>query len=82
MGHQVGPCDFLDVLEEGAVLKRAVLVDLKDGRHFTDTVRDVVTENGEDFVVFHDHGRMALHQLSNARRAQPIEPSYEGKLGQ
>ncbi|HET6281592.1 MAG TPA: hypothetical protein VFH73_11505 [Polyangia bacterium] len=82
MGHIVGACDFLDVLEESAVLRSAVLIELRNGAHFTDTVRDVVTEDGEDFALFHDHGRMPLHAISDARRAHPREATYEGKLGQ
>jgi hypothetical protein len=82
MGHIVETCDFLDVLEEAAVLRTEVLIDLRDGGHFTDTVREVTTEDGQDFVLFADHGRLALHAVSNARRAQPRVDSYEGKLGQ
>lgn len=82
MGHIVGPCDFLDVLEEAAVLGSAVVIDLRNGAQFTDTVRDVATEDGEDFAIFHDHGRLPLHAISDARRAQPRQDSYENKLGQ
>jgi hypothetical protein len=42
MGHIIETCDFVDVLEEAAVLGTEVAIDLRDGGHFTDTVRDVV----------------------------------------
>ena len=82
MGHIVETCDFVDVLEEAAVLGTEVAIDLRDGGHFTDTVRDVVTEGGQDFALFKKHGRLALHSVANARRAAPRVDSYQGKLGQ
>ena len=82
MGHIVESCDFLDVLEEAATLGTEVAIDLRDGGHFTDSVRDVVTEDGQDFALFKNHGRVALHAVSDARRAAPRVDSYEGKLGQ
>ncbi len=82
MGHTVNQCDFVDVLEESAVGGTEVLIDLRHGGQFTDVVRDVVTEGGQDFAVFRAHGRMAMHTISDARRAHPREPTYEGKLGQ
>jgi transcriptional antiterminator Rof (Rho-off) len=82
MGHIVETCDFIDVLEEAAVLGTEVAIDLRDGGHFTDTVRDVVTEEGQDFATFKNHGRLALHSVANARRATPRVDSYEGKRGQ
>jgi hypothetical protein len=82
MGHIVGSCDFLDVLEEAAVLGTQVLIDLRDGGQFTDAVREVITEDGQDLAAFKNHGRIAVHAMSNARRAAPRESSYEGKLGQ
>ena len=82
MGHQVDRCDFLDVFEEAAVQKSAVLIQLTDGRHLTDRVRDVVTEDGEDFAVLESYGRLPLQAVSNAQRAEVREATYEGKLGQ
>jgi energy-converting hydrogenase Eha subunit F len=82
MGHVVGPCDFLDVLEEAVVLGSAVVVELRNGAHFTDTVRQVATDDGEDLATFRDHGRMPLHDISDARRAYPRMDGYQGKLGQ
>jgi len=82
MGHIVEKCDFLDVLEEAAVLGTEVVVDLRDGGHFTDHVREVITEDGQDFALFKTHGRLGVHTMSDARRAAPRIDSYEGKLGQ
>jgi hypothetical protein len=82
MGHLIDQCDFVDVLEESAVLGIEVLIDLRHGGQFTDAVRDVVTEDGQEFAIFRDHGRLPLHAISDARRAHPRDPTYEGKLGQ
>jgi hypothetical protein len=81
MGHQAGPCEFLDVLEEAAVLGSAVHIQLKGGQSFDDSVRDVVTQDGADFAIFHAHGSVPLDDISDARRAQPLEATYDGKLG-
>lgn len=82
MGHRVDRCDFLDVFEEAAVKKSAVTVELRDGKRLTDHVRDVVTEDGEDFAVLDAHGRIPLHAVSYAEPAEVRPASYEGKLGQ
>jgi Rho-binding antiterminator len=82
MGHIVEKCDFIDVLEEAAVLGTEVIIDLRDGEQFTDSVRQVITEDGQDFVLFKSHGRLAVHAVSDARRAAPRVDSYEGKRGQ
>ena len=71
MGHNVDRCDFLDVFEEAVVRKSAVTVELRDGRRLTDHVRDVVTEDGEDFAVLESYGRIPLHAVSDARRNEP-----------
>jgi transcriptional antiterminator Rof (Rho-off) len=82
MTHQMDSCDFLDVLEEAAVLKSAVSVVLKHGGHFEDHVRDVVTEEGQDFAIFASHGRVPVRDISLASRARTVDSSYAGKLGQ
>ncbi len=61
-----GRCDFIDVLEESVVIPQPVMVVLRDGETFIDRVRDVVTQSGEDFVQFQDHGRMALARIVRA----------------
>ena len=81
MGHQLDSCDFMDVLEEAAVGKSSVIIDLRGGGHFTDQVRDVVTENGENIAVFAAQGRVPLSGIANARRAEVPQATYDGKLG-
>jgi hypothetical protein len=80
MGHLVDRCDFIDVLEESAVTKRAVQVELERGERFVDNVRDVVTEHGADFAVFKDHGRIPVAEISDCARAEPFPHSYDQKL--
>src|SRR5688500_2227279 len=52
MAHLIDRCDIIDMLEESATTGRLVVVQTSGGRRFTDRVRDVVTEAGEDFVDF------------------------------
>jgi transcriptional antiterminator Rof (Rho-off) len=52
MSHVIERCDVLDVLEESARLHRSVQVQLKDGRHFVDRARDVVTADDGEWAVF------------------------------
>lgn len=79
MGHIVSHCDVLDILEESATSKRPVAVELEGGRSFTDQVTDVVTESGEDYVDFRDHGRLFVKDIRSAARGEPVEPTYQGK---
>ena len=80
MGHLIERCDFIDMLEESARLHRPVIVELKDGRTFTDQARDVITEaSGDEWVVFRLHDRLSLDAISSCRAAAPTEPSYRGK---
>ena len=61
-------CDVLDRLEEAAVKKSEVRVTLKDGRTFTDDVRDVVTEGGRNYGVFGGAGRIDVQEVTNCER--------------
>jgi hypothetical protein len=79
MGHQVGRCDFIDVLEESVATGRNVAVSLRGGQHFIDMVRDVVTQNGEDWAVFRDHAWVAVSDIEDCERAQPRDASYDQK---
>ena len=79
MGHLVGRGDFLDVFEESATLRKPVSVALRDGHRFEDRVRQVVTEDGEDFAVFELHGMLAVSSISDVTRAEPREETYAGK---
>jgi Rho-binding antiterminator len=79
MGHVVDRCDIIDLLEEAVTLRRAVAVEVVGDRRFQDHVRDVITESGEDYAVFADHGSIAVSDIRRAARAEPVEPSYAGK---
>lgn len=69
--EELGRCDFLDVLEEAATLKRPVYVTLQSGDTFTDTVKDVVTHDGKDWVDFVEHERVAVRDIRGMTRAEP-----------
>ena len=62
-------CDMLDLLEEAAVRRRPVEFELHSGRHFIDAVHDVVTEHGQDFVVFTDRPRLPVAEIARCARA-------------
>jgi transcriptional antiterminator Rof (Rho-off) len=68
---EIGSCDFLDVLEEAAVVKRPIAVKLRDGQAFIDEVKDVVTQGGTDFVEFLIRGRVPVRDILGASRAEP-----------
>jgi Rho-binding antiterminator len=67
----VGRCSFIDVLEEAALRRTHVAVSLYGGEAFIDRVRDVVTENHEDYAVFEAHERVAVTNIRAATRAPP-----------
>lgn len=73
-------CDLLDVLEEAAVIHKPVKVELRDGQRFVDRVKTVVTESGEDFVVFQDHARVPVTQIADCEPSSHAPPSYNRKL--
>ncbi|PCC73089.1 Rho-binding antiterminator [Nannocystis exedens] len=76
-----GRCDFLDVLEESAHFKRPVQVELRSGESFQAQVLDVVTESGEDFVLFPDRERIPVTQIVRCRSTFDHDPhSYDEKL--
>ena len=67
--HSIGRCDILDVLEEAAIFRKPVQIDLHERSGFTARVRDVYTEDGEDYVIFEDHDRMSVSDISGCRSA-------------
>jgi transcriptional antiterminator Rof (Rho-off) len=80
VGHLIERCDFIDMLEESVRLHRPLVVELKDGRSFTDEARDVITEaSGQEWAVFRFHDRLSLDEISSCRPAAPVEPTYRGK---
>jgi Rho-binding antiterminator len=79
MSHVLERCDVIDVLEEAVTLKRPLTVELAGGKRFVDRVRDVVTEDGQDWAVFDSHERMPVNDIRFVAPAEPHEPSYAGK---
>jgi len=63
MSHLVERCDFIDMLEESAKMHRPIAVTLRGDARFADSVKDVVTEGGEDYALFRDHGRVAVSEI-------------------
>jgi transcriptional antiterminator Rof (Rho-off) len=80
MSHLVETCDFIDMFEESAKLHRPLVVTLSEGRHFEDTARDVVTEDGADYVVFRQHGRVAARDVLSCVWPAPRADRYDSKL--
>ncbi|MFN0064133.1 MAG: hypothetical protein ACKVPX_16620 [Myxococcaceae bacterium] len=62
---QLGACDFLDVLEEAVLLRTVRRITLVSGETFEDIVTDVVTENGQNDVVFAKHARVAALAIAS-----------------
>jgi Rho-binding antiterminator len=80
MSHQVERCDFIDMLEESARMHRPIAVTLTGDQRFADSVRDVVTEDGEDYALFRDHGRVAVREIIDCVWPEPRAESYDRKL--
>ena len=79
MGHRYAVCDVIDMLEESAMMRRPLVVQLSDGRIFEDRVQEIVKWDGEDHVVFKDHELTPLSAISKVRRGRPPELTYAGK---
>lgn len=71
---------FIDMLEESAKTHRIIVVTLRGAAHFADDVRDVVTEQGEDFALFREHGRVAVTDILDCVWSAPRESTHDGKL--
>ena len=80
MSHNVERCDFIDMLEESARMRRPIAVTLRGDKRFEDTVRDVVTDAGQDFVQFELHGQIAVREILDCVWTAPRTASYDGKL--
>ena len=80
MSHLVERCDFIDMLEESAKMHRTVAVTLRGDVHFSDDVRDVVTEQSGDYVLFRDHGRVPVSEIIDCVWTAPRDESYDSKL--
>jgi hypothetical protein len=79
MGHRLDRGDVIDMLEESAIRRIPVVVQLRDGRVFEDRVTDIGKWDGEDWVAFAQHDFTPLRTISSCQRAQPPEYSYAGK---
>jgi hypothetical protein len=79
MGHRLDIGDVIDMLEESAMMRRPVEIELQDGRVFEDRVKEIVKWEGEDHVVFKDHELTPLTKISGVRRSRPPEMTYAGK---
>lgn len=76
-----GRCDIIDVLEEAAHFKRPVRFQLRSGEWYQAGVRDVVTESGEDYVIFDDGDRVPVTQIARCQSTMDHDPhSYDEKL--
>lgn len=79
MGHRLDYGDMLDFLEESAMRRLPLLVELRDGRRFEDWVTDIGKWEGEDHVAFAKHEFMPIRRISRVRRAFPVVHTYAGK---
>ena len=79
MGHRLDVGDVIDMLEESAMMRRPMVVQLTDGRSFEDRVTEIIKWQGEDHVVFKDHELTPLSRISSIRRSRPPEMTYAGK---
>ena len=78
MGHRLDIGDVIDMLEESAMMRRPVIVQLRDGRIFEDRVHEIIKWQGADHVVFKDHELTPLASISGVQRSRPPEFTYTG----
>jgi hypothetical protein len=79
MGHRLDVGDVIDMLEESAMMRRPVVVQLSDGRVFEDRVQEIIKWEGEDHIVFKDHELTRLSSITGVQRSRPPELTYAGK---
>jgi hypothetical protein len=79
MGHRLDVGDVIDMLEESAMMRRPVVIQLRDGRIFEDRVQEIIKWQGSDHIVFKDHELTPLHSISGVRRSRPPEMTYSGR---
>ncbi len=68
------------MLEEAITANSTVAVELRSERRFVDFVRDLVTRDDEDWAIFASHEAVAVTDIRSCSRAEPVEPSYAGKM--
>lgn len=66
----LGRCDFLDVLEEAAVRRTPVELELSDGQRFSARVVDVEATAQGDVVVLDDGRRIPVGEVGAMTRAE------------
>ena len=79
MGHRLDRGDVIDMLEESAMRRIPIVVELKNGHLFEDHVTDITKWNGEDHVAFAQHELTPLRRISKTSRAWPVKYTYAGK---
>lgn len=79
MGHRLDRGDVIDMLEESALRRIPIVVELKNGQLFEDRVTEISKWNGEDHVAFSKHELTPLRRISRCARAWPLEHTYAGK---
>lgn len=67
------------MLEEAVTSGRSVAIELRNNKRFVDKLRDVVTQDGEEWAIFKMHEPLAVTDIHYCSRAEPVEPSYAGK---
>ena len=80
MSHLLERCDIIDVLEAAVRMRRPVSVELREGRHFTDEVRAVNTDDDGEWAIFRLHDRVLVDDISFCAPAEPPEATYRGKV--
>ncbi len=78
MAHRLDVGDIIDMVEESVMMRRPIVVELRDGRVFEDRAQEIIKWNGEDHVVFHDHELTPLHSITSVQRGRPPELTYDG----
>jgi len=73
--HELGDCDFIDVLEETVLMHARVKVELLDGDSFEDYIRDVVTRDGQEEIHFANHEPVQLRDMAAITR-HPLPHTY------
>ncbi|WP_373046515.1 Rho-binding antiterminator [Vulgatibacter sp.] len=74
--NELGNCDFIDVLEESVLMHTRVRVELLDGTVFEDKIRDVVTRDGQEEVLFASHEPVEVRDMAAIVR-EPLPHTYQ-----
>ena len=67
------------MLEESAIRRTPVVVQLRGGRVFEDRVTDIGKWGDQDWVAFAQHDFTPLRAISSCQRAWPPVYTYAGK---